>query len=204
MWKTTVAARVVGRVLGVHDDRGDAARCSRAACEKLDIGSLAMISAASASPRASVSAVVYSPGLKRGYPRQVHGEGITRTPGDHVIGAGDIAVSAHRLADKPRVGVHVPGQRQERMAVQVLAARHGEAHAEEDHSVLGLLHPVHQALQRRQRHAGFGFDHLGVELNPLGECSQCPQGFEVFAGLDLNEQICGLVLFVFRTSTSTQ
>ena len=60
------AARVVGVSLGSRTIEGIRARCSRAACEKLDIGSLAMISAASASPRPSVSAVVYSPGLKRG------------------------------------------------------------------------------------------------------------------------------------------
>ena len=55
-----------GCVFGVKDDGGDAARCSRAAWVKLDIGSLATMSAASASPRPSVSVVVYSPGLNRG------------------------------------------------------------------------------------------------------------------------------------------
>src|SRR5436190_1325188 len=64
--KATVAARVVGVSLGSSAIYGMAASRSRAAWLKFDIGSLAMIMAASASPRASVSAVVYSPGLKRG------------------------------------------------------------------------------------------------------------------------------------------
>ena len=59
--------RAGGRgVLRVNDDRGNRTRCSRASCEKLDIGSLAMMSAASASPRARMSSVVNSPGLNRG------------------------------------------------------------------------------------------------------------------------------------------
>src|SRR5260370_29788285 len=62
----TVAPRVVAVSFGSRAMYGMRPRCSRAGCEKLPIGSDAIIRAASASPRASVSEVVNSPGLKRG------------------------------------------------------------------------------------------------------------------------------------------
>src|SRR5262245_35414373 len=67
--KATAACSVVGDSFGSSATYGIDFRCSRAGWLKLAIGSLATIKAASASRRASTSAAVYSPGLKRGYPR---------------------------------------------------------------------------------------------------------------------------------------
>ena len=55
-----------------------------------------------------------------------------------------ILVATVGLADKTGVLVHIPRQRQDRLAVGVLAAGHGQAHAEEDHPEAGRLHAVHQ------------------------------------------------------------
>ena len=85
---------------------------------------------------------------------------------DHVR-AGHVAVPAHRHRHELGEGVHLGGQRQDRRRVHVLAARHRQAHAEEDHAELGALHAVDQVLQLLQRQTRLrdaaAFDALALD-----------------------------------------
>ena len=164
---------------------------------EVDIGSLAMIIAASASPRPSVSAVVYSPGLKRGYPRAMFtAKGY---PVRQVT-----TLSAPVTLPWPRIGLHTNrvwafiSRASDRSAwlFKCLPRGHREAHAEENDAVFGLFHPVHRVPAKvASGTPGFGLDKSGVELDALGEGAQRPEGLEVFAGLDLDEQIGRLDAF---------
>ena len=58
-----------------------------------------------------------------------------------------------------------------RGGVHVLAARHRQAHAEEEHAELRLLHPVDEVLQLLQRQAGLG-DGVRVDALALDERAQ--------------------------------
>ena len=119
----------------------------------------------------------------------IHAELIAGPPGDDVVGAGHVAVAAVGLGHESRVGVHVARERQQGLAVAVLAAGHREAHAEEDHAELGRLHAFHQVLPHGQLDAGL-LQHVGrVELDALGQRPQRPQGLEILARLDLDEDV---------------
>ena len=67
-------------------------------------------------------------------------ERIAGLPAHDDVGAGDVAVAAHRHGDELGEGVHFRGQRQQRGGVHVLAAGHRQAHAEEHAAELGRLH----------------------------------------------------------------
>ncbi len=73
----------------------------------------------------------------------------------------------------------------------MLAARHRQAHAEEDDAELGALHPVGEVLQLLDGQPGLR-DERRVHRLALDERAQRGDDLEVLAGPDLQEDVGGL------------
>ena len=116
---------------------------------------------------------------------EVHGKRIPGAPGHDIVGAGDITMSAIRLADKTRVPIEIPGQGQQGFGVGVLAAGHCQSHAEEHDTELGGLHSLCQILPRREGLSGFLLDQLRIQFDTADQCSEGPDRLEIGAWLDL-------------------
>ena len=84
--------------------------------------------------------------------------------------------------------VEVGGERQQRAGVEVPAAGHGQAHAEEQHPVVAVFHALDQRLEVVARHPGYCLDVAahGLAAHPR---AQRPQQLEVAPGAHLHELV---------------
>lgn len=123
-------------------------------------------------------------------------EWIAGLPAHDHVGAGDVAVAAHGHGDKLGERVHFRCQREQRRAIHVLAAGHGETHAEEHAAELTRLHAVNEVVEGITGEARFGnllvthllaFDHRAEDGNQL----------KVLAGPDLQKNVGGFGAFRF-------
>ena len=119
---------------------------------------------------------------------EVDAERVAREPARDRVGAGHVAVSAQRHGDETRVVVELHPEREDRERVVVLAAGHGETHAEEHGSVARRLHALSQVSELLERESCLG-ETLGVHLVALDQCDQGGEGVEVPAGPDLQEEV---------------
>ena len=118
-------------------------------------------------------------------------EGVAGRPAHDDVGAGDVAVAAHRHGDELGEGVEFGGEGEEGGGVHVFAAGHRQAHAEEQDAEAGRLHLLHQIDQRFERDADL-LDDLLIDALSLDQRPQDAEHFEVLAGADLQEDVGGL------------
>ena len=118
-------------------------------------------------------------------------ERVPRRPAQDHVGSGDVAVASHRHADELGEGVQLCRQVQDAGGVHVLAARHRQAHTEENHAKTRALHPARQVAKPIDRDAGL-LNRLLVHALILDERAKSRQDLEVLAGSNLQKDVRSL------------
>ncbi len=135
---------------------------------------------------------------------EVDAERIAGPPGDDVVGAGDVAVAAHRLGDEARVGVHVArqGQQRPRCCSACRASSSGPCRRRSRRTwppSCGPSGPARRPARRRSRPR----PAPASSSTPLARARSVHSASKSLRGLIWMKMSAALALLVLRTSTIT-